>query len=114
MDNHMGKISISDAYFASLVTQVASECFGVVGLANSSPAQGLRSLFSKKEIPDKGVRIRSSGGELVIDLHIVVSYGVNVAVIIKSIANKVSYSVQAASGLTVSKVNIYVAEMKTQ
>lgn len=112
MDNHLGKIAVSDTYFANLVGHVVSECFGVVGLVSSSPSQDFRSLFSKKEIPDKGVQVRTSGGELIIDLHIAVTYGVNIAAIVKSIANKVTYSVQAASGLTVAKVNVYVADMK--
>lgn len=112
MDNHLGKIAVSDTYFANLVGHVVSESFGVVGLVSSSPSQDIRSLFSKTEIPDKGVRVRISGGELMIDIHIAVTYGVNISAIVKSIANKVSYSVQAASGLKVAKVNVYVAEMR--
>lgn len=112
MDNHLGKIEISDAYFANLVGHVASESFGVVGLVSSSPSQDIRSLFSRKEIPDKGVQVRASNGELTIDLHIAVTYGVNIGAIVKSIANKVTYTVQAASGLKVAKVNVYVAEMR--
>lgn len=112
MDNHLGKIIILDSYFANLVGHVASEAFGVAGLVYSSPSQGIRSFFGKREIPDKGVRVRSNGGDLVIDLYIAVTYGVNIAAIVKSIANKVTYNVQAASGLTVSKVNVYVADMK--
>lgn len=112
MDNHLGRISVSNTYFANLVGHVASESFGVVGLVNSNPAQGLRSLFSKNDIPDKGVEIKYAGGELVVDLHIAVTYGVNISAIVKSIANKVAYTLEAASGLTVAKVNVYVAEMQ--
>lgn len=114
IENHLGKIEVTNAYFANLIGHAVSECFGVSGLVNSTPAQGLRSILLRQDIPDKGVRVRNSGGELVIDLHIAVTYGVNIAAIVKSIMNKVTYTVEAACGLTVAKVNVFVADMKLQ
>jgi len=112
IDNHMGKIEISESYFANLIGHVASECFGVSGLVYSGTKQGFRSAVSRKDIPDKGVSVKNVGGELVIDLHIEVAYGMNISAIVKSIIHKVTYSVEAACGLTVSKVNVFVASMK--
>lgn len=113
MDNHLGRVSVSNNYFANLIGYAVSECFGVSGLANSTPVQGIKSLFAKDTIPDKGVRVRSAGGNLIIDLHISVTYGVNISAIVKSIINKVTYTVESACGLTVAKVNVYVADMIT-
>jgi len=107
-------IEVSNSYFANLVGHAASECFGVSGLVNSTPVQGLRSFLMRRELQDKGVRVRNAGGDLLIDLHITVTYGVNIAAIVKSIVHKVSYTVEAACGLTVAKVNVYVEDMKTQ
>ena len=112
IENYLGEIQVSNAYFANLIGYAVSECFGVSGLVNSTPSQGLRSLVSGKDVQDKGVRVRSVGGELVIDLHITVAYGVNIAAIAKSIIHKVAYTVENACGLAVSKVNVYVADMK--
>jgi uncharacterized alkaline shock family protein YloU len=103
-----------ESYFANLIGHVASECFGVAGLVNSNTSQEFRSAMSGKEIPDKGVLVKNVGGALVIDLHIAVTYGLNIAVIVKSIIHKVTYTVEAACGLNVAKVNVYVAAMKTQ
>lgn len=114
IENHLGVIRVSNAYFANLIGHVAAECFGVSGLVNSTPAQGLRSMISGKDAQDKGVQVNNSGGQLLIDLHISVTYGVNIAAIVKSIINKVTYTVEAASGLAVAKVNVFIAEMKVQ
>jgi len=114
IENHLGLIEVSNSYFANLVGHAASECFGVSGLVNSTPGQGIRAALLRRDIQDKGVRVRSVSGELVIDLHITVTYGINIGVIVKSIINKVSYTVEAACGLSVAKVNVYVAGMKTQ
>ena len=114
IENHMGKIGITNTYFANLIGHAAAECFGVSGLVNRSPAQGLRTVFGGGDAWDKGVRVRSVNGQLVIDLHIAVTYGVNISAIVKSIMNKVTYTVEAACGLAVSKVNVFVADMKVQ
>ena len=47
-------------------------------------------------------------GELIIELHISVSYGVNIAAIADSITNKVRYTVESVTDLKVSKVNVFV------
>ncbi len=47
-------------------------------------------------------------GELIIELHISVSYGVNINTIVESIVNKVRYTVEEATDLKVSKVNVYI------
>lgn len=114
IENHLGVIEISGTYFANLVGHVASECFGVSGLVASTPSQGIRGFLAGHDTQDKGVRVRTTGGKLLIDLHIAVTYGLNIAVIVKSIVNKVTYTVEAASGLSVAKVNVYVADMKVQ
>lgn len=112
--NHLGTIEISQDYFAKLVGHAASECFGVAGMVFSTPTQGIRSAVSRREIADKGVRVRGGGKSLYIDLHIAVTYGVNIAAIVKSIVNKVQYTVEQATGFEVSRVNVYVDDMKAQ
>ena len=114
IENHLGMIEVSNAYFANMIGRAVSECFGVAGMVSSTPAQGIRSLLSSEDIPDKGVRVRSVGKHLIIDLHIAVSYGVNIAAIAGSIVHKVSYTVENACGMPVEKVNIFVADMKVQ
>ncbi|MEG1869753.1 MAG: Asp23/Gls24 family envelope stress response protein [Oscillospiraceae bacterium] len=111
-ENHMGSIQISEEYFANLVGHAASECFGVSGMVESTASQGLRHLFNNTDKEDKGVKVKNLDGALVIDLHIAVTYGVNIVAIVKSIINKVTYTVEEATGFDVSLVNVYVDDMK--
>ena len=113
IENQYGTIEISQEYFSNLVGKAVSECFGVAGMV-SSPAQGLRAAIAGKDTPDKGVRVRAAGDGLVIDLHIVVTYGMNISVIVKRIVNKVRYTVEQATNLDVAKVNVFVDSMKTE
>ena len=114
LKNHLGVINISEDYFSNLVGYAASNCFGVAGMTTSGAVQGIRSLFSKTESQDKGVRIKANSEGLVVELHIVVTYGVNIAAIVKSIVNKVSYTIEESTGLVVSKVNVFVDKMITE
>ena len=114
LENHLGTIEISQEYFANLVGSAASSCFGVAAMANRSYAQGLRGFIMPREYADKGVRVSSEDGGLIIDLHIVVTYGLNIAAIVKSIIHKVRYTVEEATGLSVKKVNVYVDGMKAE
>ena len=61
----------------------------------------------------KGVRVSCVEQELVIDLFIIVEYGVNVKTISQSIVGSVKYNVERLTGLKVSAVNIHVEGMRT-
>ena len=50
---------------------------------------------------------------LVVELHIVVTYGVNISTIVDSIVNKVRYTVEDATGLSVKEVNVFVDSMNS-
>lgn len=112
-ENALGTVEISQEYFANLVGKAASECFGVAGMI-SSPYQGLKSIISSKTTPDQGVRVRTDEGKLVIELHIAVTYGVNISAIVKSIVHKVRYTVEDSTGFQVGKVNVYIDSMTAQ
>lgn len=114
LETHLGETNISQEYFANLVGHAVSECFGVSGMAMTDATQGLRSIVTRRQAPDQGVRVRHINGRLLVDLHIVVTFGVNISAIVKSIVNKVRYTVEEATGMEVARVNVYVDSMKTE
>ena len=110
--NHLGVIEVSENYFSKLIGSIATSCFGVAGMVNSGAMQGIRSFISKKkDFVDKGVTIHMGDNGLCVDLHIVVSYGINISAIVESIVNKVRYTVEKYTGLKVKKVNVYVDDI---
>ena len=109
--NENGTVTISQRVFANIVGNVINNCFGVVGMAAKNAAEGIVSLL-KKENYEKGVKVTSDGENLLIDVHIVVSYGINLHAISRSIAKEVKYSVEKMTGFHVKKVNIFIDAMK--
>ncbi|MEG1027896.1 MAG: Asp23/Gls24 family envelope stress response protein, partial [Oscillospiraceae bacterium] len=102
LENHLGVIDISDKYFVNLVGSHVINCFGVAAMA-SAP----KKFFGKRQVGiDKGIGIRVKNNKLIIDLHIIVTYGTNISEIVKSIMHKVQYVVEDKTGFNVAKVNV--------
>ena len=91
LENPNGFIEVTNNYFANLVGRAAQSCFGVTGMVNSNAYQSIKSVLKNKSAKD-----------------ISVSYGVNISAIVESIVNKVRYTVEEATDLKVSKVNVHI------
>lgn len=111
VENRLGWVEISSNYFAGLVSRAASRCFGVSGMVVSGASQELRHIAGVR-LPDRGVLVRQKDGELIVDLHIEVVYGINISAIVQSIVSEVRYAVEQPTGLRVNRVNVYVDAMK--
>ena len=111
VNNHNGTINITETVFANIVGHVANSCYGVVGMAAKSAGDGLVSLL-KKDHYEKGVKVLSDGDGIIVEMHIVVLYGVNLPAVTRSIAKEVKYNVEQMTGFAVKKVNILIDGMK--
>lgn len=112
-ENHLGVTTLNQHYFSDLIGRTVTSCFGVAGMANSGASQNIRQFFFRKNnYIDQGVSVSAVGDELSIDLHIIVTYGVNIQAIVDSIKNKVGYAVEQATGLKVKSINVFVDGMK--
>lgn len=110
-ENPNGYIEITNNYFSNLVGNAAQSCFGVTRMVNPNALRSIKNVINSKVDPDnhsQGVTVKSINGSLVVDLHIAVSYGVNINAISDSIVNKVRYTIESATGLKVSAVNVHI------
>lgn len=112
-ENHLGVIELHQHFFSDLISHTVTSCFGVVGMASSGPVANIKQKVLKhNSFTDRGVAVSVQGDELSVDIHIVVSYGVNIKAIVDSITNKVRYTVEQATGLKIKCVNVYVDDIK--
>lgn len=107
-ETRLGKVNISETYLSKLIGNEVTSCFGVVGMVPSTGKQKIFNKFSKEEQIDTGIKVLGSPERLEIELHIVVTYGMNISAIAKSITEKVSYIVKEAIGIDVDKVTVKV------
>lgn len=114
VENHIGKIDISENYLITLVKHTVADCFGVADVCCVNPFRSAVSAltFGKAFSKHRGVVIRShKNGGIIIDLHIKVSHGTNITAAVNSIIHKVSFTVEEATGANVMGVNVFVDDM---
>ena len=111
INSDLGEISIDNNVIASIAGAVATKCYGVVGMASKSKKDGIVSLLKMENI-SKGIQVTTVDNGIVIDMSIVVEYGVNINVICDSIINNVKYKLENNTGLKVNKINVKVESVR--
>ena len=111
--NEKGYVQISKDVFASLTGCVATQCFGVKGMATKNITNDLVLLLRGEQMA-KGVKIEFDNNTVNIELHIVVKYGINIAAACQSIIGEVSFTVARLTGIKVGSVNIFVDSISAE
>ncbi len=109
--NRMGNVNISNEYFSHLIGKAVSSCYGVAGMVPHGK-QKLMELITRKSSADRGIKVAGDADSISVDLHIVVTYGMNINAIAKSITHKVKYTVEEATGIKVTKVTVRIDGIK--
>ncbi len=112
LQNHVGRITISPNYFTELIGNTVTKCFGVVSMNPTGVKETLSSLRTKKNQLRRGVKVKFVKDKLQAELHISLMYGVNINAVIRSIINKVGYTIEQSTGITVEKVSVYVDSIR--
>lgn len=107
MNTKIGEVLIDNDVLAKYAGSSAVECFGVVGMASVNMKDGLVKLL-KRDSLSHGVNISINNNKIVIDLHIIVSYGVSISAVAENLISNVKYKVEEFTGMEVEKINIFV------
>lgn len=92
---------------------VASNCYGVVGMAYRSKSDEFANLL-KKDSLTKGIKVEAEDGKLKIDMHVIVDYGVNITAVCESVIENVKYQINKVTGLEIEEVNVFVEGFRMQ
>lgn len=111
-ETRIGKITITEEFLSKLIGHEVTSCFGVVGMAPSSNRQRIYGLLSKNQALDTGIKVTGDVDTINVELHIVVTYGMNINAIAASITEKVKYIVKETTGITVNRVIVKVDGIK--
>lgn len=105
--NALGEVLITDEVLATLAGISAIECYGIVGMASKRATDGLVELLGKENL-SRGVKVHTQNNDIIIDLFIIVEYGISISAVAKNIIETVKYNVENQTGTTVKRVNITV------
>jgi uncharacterized alkaline shock family protein YloU len=110
-NNIYGKILISDKTIERFISHVAMDCYGIVEFASSNLFDSIIS-FLKFGTEVKGVKVRSSGDRIFVDLSVIVKYGVSIKAVVEALKESVKYKVERFTGMIVDTINVRVIGVK--
>lgn len=100
-------LTISEDVIGIIAGLAAAEVEGVSGMTLGF-VDGINQILGSNKKYSKGVKIELDGNEVVINLYVIVKYGVKIPDVAFSIQNSVKSSVETMTGLNVKSVNINV------
>lgn len=106
-ESNLGKIFISPKVIAKEAGLSASESLGVVGMASINLTSGIANLLTRDNLT-KGIHVEVVDNEIIIDLHIIVAFGVNIKACCDNVIESVKYKIEDMTKLKVKSINVYV------
>ncbi len=100
-------LTISEDVIGIIAGIAAAEVEGVSGMTLGL-VDGINQILGSNKKYSKGVKIELDGNNVVIDLYVIVRYGVRIPDVAFSIQNSVKSQVETMTGLNVESVNINV------
>jgi len=101
-----GRIEVSPGAVATIANHAVLNSYGVVGMSPKNLVNGLAQVLR----PDSklGVDVHIDGDQIVVDVYVVIEYGVRIAEVARNIINNVKFSVERALDVPLSAVNVHV------
>lgn len=100
-------LTISEDVIGIIAGLAAAEVEGVSGMTLGF-VDGINQILGGNKKYSKGVKIELEGTDVIIDIYVIVKYGVKIPDVAFSIQNSVKASVETMTGLNVKSVNINV------
>lgn len=100
-------IKIAPDVVATIAGVSASEINGVAGMC-STFAGGIAEILGAKKNAAKGIKVDIKEKSTVIDMFIIVEYGVRIPELAWELQETVKNNVETMTGLTVEKINIHI------
>ncbi len=100
---NIGTIKIANEVVAIIASLAASEIEGVASMSGGV-GSGIAEILGHK----KGVKVETAEEECVVDLSVVVEYGVSIPDVAQGIQRNVKEAIESMTGLNAVEINIHV------
>ena len=108
-DESIGGVRISEEVIAIIAGLAATEVKGVSALEGGATKDKIAKLGIKKLRP--GIRAEVLNGVVTVDVTIQIGFGYSIVDVGTQVQEKVKNAIEGMTGLTVSDVNVHVADV---
>jgi uncharacterized alkaline shock family protein YloU len=103
----LGRIEVLPNAIHSIAVRATSECYGVVGIASPHLRSGQAVLLEPGQL-NQGVQVRIVDDQIMLDVYVVLEYGLRISEIGHNIMSGVKFAVEKMLGMPVARVNVNV------
>lgn len=107
-----GVINITSDAVAQVAGNAASQCYGVVGMAEKKSIRSEINELLKIENYNKGIFVKKVKDSFEVDIYIVVGYGLRITEIVSAVQKKVKFDLERAFNMNFAAINVYVQGVK--
>lgn len=112
MYSEKGKIRISEDIILTIARNAVKEIEGITDISGGFPG-GIVRLFNRSSTAKSGVLLEKEEDHLILNLSLVVLYGVPIPQLVEQAQEKVKQAVETMTEISVEQVNIFVHNLKT-
>ena len=95
-DTIPGNLHVANDVLADMVGNAALECYGVVGMAAPSAADGIAKILPASRLR-RGVVVSTTEAGVHVELYVVIEYGTNINTVSQNLIDQASYCVKPSS-----------------
>lgn len=106
-DGNLGDVKIADSVIAVCAINAVMKIRGVAGLTGGITDSITESLLGRESL-SKGVKVDQTEEGIVLDIYLIVYYGVKIPEVAWDIQNSVKEEIETMTDKRVAKVNIHV------
>jgi uncharacterized alkaline shock family protein YloU len=108
-----GRIEVFPSAVAAIAGHAAMHCYGISGMAGRGLRDGFAELLRRENV-DKGVDVEQTEDGLVIDVYVIVQYGIRISEVAHNLQETVKFEVERSVNVPVVKVNVNVQGVREE
>jgi uncharacterized alkaline shock family protein YloU len=110
-DSPLGTIQVSPRAIAVIASQAVLSCYGVVGMSPATMRDGIAEILQVDSY-HRGVEVSVVDDRVIIDLYVVVEYGMRISEVAHNVMGSVKFAVERSLGMPVAEVNVRVQGLR--
>ncbi|MCB9499147.1 MAG: Asp23/Gls24 family envelope stress response protein [Erysipelotrichaceae bacterium] len=105
------KLEVDNKELASLIGNVCSETYGVVGLTRVKTIKNQLVILRKQNYVEGILIFKNSKGRYDIDVHLICAYGVKISEVVNEVSKRIAYETKKKYGPRFNKINVYIEDL---
>ncbi len=112
-ENVPGDLHVANEVLADIVGNAAMECYGIVGMAAPSTADGFAKLLPHSRLR-RGVVVDTTPAGVHVDLYVIIEYGTNINTVSKNLTEQVAFVLKEYARVPIDGIDVHVQGIKVR